>query len=352
LFDRWFAAGRWCFNKAKEIQDGRKETGEKPLSKYDLRSQVLLDASEFYGDVPYLVKAGAVLDYVDAQKAAVRKYKQTGEISEVHYRSRKKPTQSCVIKPESVTMQGIYATISGKLKTSEPLHTDGEAIMKRENGKYFLYTTIKNTEKVICENQARIVAIDPGVRTFATFYAGDVCGKIGEADFTRITRLCLGLDKLISRKAKSRNHRERRSLDKAIQRHRARIQNLVGELHRKTSLFLVKNFDIILLPAFETKQMSERMERKITKKSVRSMLTFSHYRFKQYLRHKADEYGKQVVEANEAYTTKTASWTGETFENLNSKRFIRSQGVTVDRDINGARGIMLRALRASSMQVI
>ena len=179
-------------------------------------------------------------------------------------------------------------------------------------------------------------------------YAGDVCGKVGEADFSRIMRLCIDLDKLISRKAKSRNHRERRSLNRAIQRHRAKICNLIGELHRKTALFLVTNFDVILLPSFETQQMSDKVKRKIDKKSVRSMLTFSHFRFKQYLKYKADAYGKTVMEVNEAYTSITASWTGEII-NIGSNRYIRSQGITVDRDINGARGIMLRALRASSI---
>ena len=351
LFDYWFRASRWCFNKAKEIQDARKAAGEKSLFKYDLRTQVLDEASEHFNDVPYLVKAGAVLDYCDAQKMAIIKYKQTGEASEIHFRSRKKTTQSCVIKPESVTQNGIYATIAKKLKTSEPLRTDGEAILKRENGKYYLYATIKNTEPVTCENQARIVAVDPGIRTFATFYAGDICGKIGETDFARIMRLCIALDKLISRKAKSRNHRERRSLNKAIQRHRAKIHNLVDELHRKTALFLVKNFDVILLPTFETRQMTDKTKRKIDKKSVRAMLTFSHFRFKRYLKHKTAEYGKQFIEANEAYTSKTASWTGEVIH-IGGKRYIRSQGITVDRDINGARGIMLRALRASSMVVV
>jgi putative transposase len=360
MFDKWFTAARWCYNKAKEIQDLRYANGDKPLSKYELRTYVLAIIPEWFTDVPFLIKAGAVLDYVDACKNAAIKFKQTGETSEIGFRSKKSPTQSCVIKPESVTQNGIYATVSGKLKSSEPLHTDGEAILKRENGKYFLYATIKNTESkfgesefmVACENQARIVAIDPGIRTFATFYSGDACGKIGESDYARITRLCLGLDKLISRKDKSRSHRERRSLNKAMQRHRAKIHNLVDELHKKTALFFVGNFDIILLPSFETRQMSDKLTRKIEKKSVRSMLTFSHFRFKRYINHKAAEYGKKVIEANEAYTSKIVSWTGEIQENLGGKRYIRSNGITVDRDINGARGIMLRALRASSIQII
>ena len=150
MFDKWFCAARWCYNKAKEVQDLRYNHGAKPLSKYDIRSFVVSQIPEWFADVPFLIKAGAVLDYVDACKNACIKFKQTGEVSEIGYRSKKTPTQSCVIKPESVTKTGIYPTISGELKTSEPLHTDGESILKRENGKYYMIVTIKNTEKVTC----------------------------------------------------------------------------------------------------------------------------------------------------------------------------------------------------------
>lgn len=45
----------------------------------------------------------------------------------------------------------------------------------------------------------------------------------------------------------------------------------------------------------------------------------------------------------EEYTSKTASWTGE-IVNIGSRKTITSNGVTVGRDLNGARGIFLKAL--------
>jgi hypothetical protein len=45
----------------------------------------------------------------------------------------------------------------------------------------------------------------------------------------------------------------------------------------------------------------------------------------------------------EAYTSKTASWTGEVVK-IGSKKVITSDGIKVDRDLNAARGILLRAL--------
>src|SRR5262245_21374457 len=124
---------------------------------------------------------------------------------------------------------------------------------------------------------------------------------------------------------------------------RARIRDLVDELHWKTCRFLVQNFDVILLPTFETQNIVLKCSRKIGKKSVRSLLTFSHYRFKRRLKDKASEYGKVVLDVDEAYTSKTASWTGE-IKQIGGARFIVSGGLRVERAINGARGIFLRAL--------
>jgi putative transposase len=89
---------------------------------------------------------------------------------------------------------------------------------------------------------------------------------------------------------------------------RLKIKNLVSELHHKIANFLVSNFDIILLPTFETQDMCKRTKRKLRKKSVRQMLTLSHYQFKQFIKHKAREHGKLVLDVCEAYTSKTVSW--------------------------------------------
>jgi putative transposase len=120
---------------------------------------------------------------------------------------------------------------------------------------------------------------------------------------------------------------------------------LVDELHHKLACFLVDNYDIILLPTFETSQMVLKKSRKIRSKSVRQMLTWAHYRFKLFLAHKAFEMGKLVIDCCEAYTSKTVSWTGEIIKNLGGRKVIKSaDGRCMNRDLNGARGIFLRAL--------
>ena len=52
-----------------------------------------------------------------------------------------------------------------------------------------------------------------------------------------------------------------------------------------------------------------------------------------------------VLDVNEAYTSRTRSWDGTVDAKLGGARVVRDgNGFGMDRDVNGARGIFLRAL--------
>ena len=52
-----------------------------------------------------------------------------------------------------------------------------------------------------------------------------------------------------------------------------------------------------------------------------------------------------MLDVNEAYTSKTRSWDGTVNTKLGGAKVIRDEtGFGMDRDVNGARGIFLRAL--------
>jgi putative transposase len=90
--------------------------------------------------------------------------------------------------------------------------------------------------------------------------------------------------------------------------------------------------------------MVSQSGRKIKSKTVRTLLTFAHYRFKQFLKNKAVEHGKTVLDVCEAYTSKTHPETGEIKPIGGAKRIRLLSGEWVNRDIVGARNILLRAL--------
>ena len=74
------------------------------------------------------------------------------------------------------------------------------------------------------------------------------------------------------------------------------------------------------------------------------MLDLNHYKFKEIIKWYAKKYGKQIVDCNESYTSKTLSWNGTIDDKLGSKKTISDGNIIVDRDINGARGIFLKQL--------
>ena len=340
ILRHWFGVSRYVYNKTIEYL---KEPGTK-ANWMEIKLWLLKDLPEWCDGVPFQVKAIAVRDACQAVKNAKARWKREKQLSIVKFRSRKSPSQTIFIPKSAMNpTRGPYHTMLGEMSFSEVVPPpQGDCRLTYRSGRWFVTVPVETATKT-AESQGRVVSIDPGVRTFATFYSPDSCGKIGTGDFSRIQRLCFHLDDLISRTRTEKDRNRRNRMKKAQARMRWKIRDLIDELHHKAALFFVRNFDVILIPKFETSQMSRRGYRKIRAKSVRSMLTFAHYRFQEFLKFKAWEYDKVVVHVNEAYTSKTCSWNGK-IKKIGGAKFIRDNGVVVDRDYNGARGIFLRGL--------
>ena len=327
-------------------------------------SDFLKTLPEWTRECPRHIRGGAGADAIKAFKAARRKWQQTGEPQLVKFRKKKNTTKSFYLCAQFIRENGFYRRFLGAMQLTEPLPAKPQGPGKKadrdhekevkdsrvviENGRFYL--SVRYIEKTKPRNTTGdIVALDPGVRTFMTLYSEKAFGWLGHHAINRIQRLCQHADNLYSRAAQVPRPL-RRTLRNCAQKIQVKIRNLVNELHKKVAHFLVTNYDIILLPMFETQQMTRRGARKLRKKSVRQMLTLSHYKFKVFLKQKAQEYGVLVVDANEAYTSKTLSWTGDIVENLGGAKVVTDEhGNRCDRDLNGARGIFIaevsRALR-------
>lgn len=348
----WFDAARWCYN---ETVAQLNLTGEDANWK-TIKARIINAIPQRLKDVPYQVKSIAVRDACRAISQAklknllLKEDKTPGlrldqHYHEVKFRSRKAPKQGCFIPQKAVKQSGIYQKKLGKLLLSETLpinHRDSRLTL--HNGQYHLAVP-KPAERRQDETQARVVALDPGIRSFLTWFSESNTGHIAPGAFGKIQRLCAQLDDLLSRAKLEKKRLAKRNKYRAADRLRARIRNLIDELHHQAARWLVDNFDVILLPTFETQDMTKRGARKLRSKSVRSLLNYAHYRFRQFLAWKAWQAGKDLLLVNEAYTSKTCSWSGEIIANLGGRRVVAgSDGVRVERDINGARGILLRAL--------
>ena len=227
----------------------------------------------------------------------------------------------------------------------------GEIIIQKDRvGDFYACVTEQSQivpERVEHPENLRVVALDPGVRTFNT--AVDSKGNVTEfapGDVGRIYRLCHHMDKLQSRAFdKSTPGKKRYNLRKAWHRSIKRVKDLVKDVRNKTVKHLCKNYDVVFLPEFNTKQMVNRAKRKINKGTARGMMTWSHYSFKELLKTTALREGTKLVIVTEEYTSKTCSCCGTLHHSLGGSKVFKcpSCRTVMDRDENGARNILLKS---------
>ena len=128
------------------------------------------------------------------------------------FRSRKQPRQTLYLRADTLKERGFYVRLLGEMKMTEPLPAlpqgkghdpidevkDSQLIM--ENGRYFLCVTYVEKRKPR-DPSGKIVDLDPGVRTFMTYFTEDGFGWLGYQSINRIQRLCQHLDNLLCRAA-------------------------------------------------------------------------------------------------------------------------------------------------------
>ena len=334
ILNNWFGASRFAYNKTVEFL---KQSDTKAQWK-SIKTDLLHDMPDWSKEVPYQIKSVAIRDCCQAVSAAKRKFRQTGKFNEVKFRSKKRGDNNLFIPQTAVSENGMYHTILGKLKTAEPLWKPvHDCRMVLQNGRYFVIVPIDVAVKRPENQRLSACALDCGVRTFQTVFSKELILKVGEHDFQRIFRYCYALDKLISRKKKERSNK----FNKAMQRIRWKVRDLIDEIHNKLALTLCRLFDVVYIPSFETHDMVSKLRHKTS----RAMLGWAHYRFKMKLRAKAEEYSCKIIDCTEEYTSKTCGNCG-TENQIGGKEVwtCKHCGCAHDRDINGARNILFKQM--------
>ena len=291
-------------------------------------------------------------------RTAVIKKRVKGEKVELSFMSRMAP-QQYFVAPRLSPKKQIFPNILKGCTWTEKVPEDAigkTVVVTYTNGQWFASVQFVQSISQVVTKELSIVALDPGVRTFQTAFSDEEAISYGNQFVkAKLVPLMSELDRLLSERDKLHNEdrslqwvKDRlKNLNRKIHQVRARHQNLVTDLHRRVAYDLVTNHDVILLPTFEIKQMTQKTnetrKRFLRRKTVRGMLGLAHYKFKQTLKWMATKYGKTVVDVNESYTSKTL-WDGSILNNLGGKASILFQGKRVNQDIHGARNILIRFL--------
>ena len=299
----WVSTARWKYNAClAAVKDGT------PRTLAALRAACLnadspaLQTNPWAAETPYDVRDEALRDLLkayDSNFAAKRPH------FTMRFRSKKADAEAIVVHAKHwVHKRGVYAFLA-RMRAAEPLPDalgyDARLVRKRY-GRYYLCVPLPapaHAPAISGENQAReprVVALDPGVRTFLTAYdpAGDA-HEIGKGDVSRLHRLAHAADDLQSRWTLIHNgtasifpvpehyahcsrsdyrHRLVYRLQRAAARIRRRVRNLVDELHRQAARWLAREHHVVLLPVSDTQRMVRRSPaRKLSSKSARGLVT-------------------------------------------------------------------------------
>jgi len=352
---QWFGTVRVTYNWALQSIKNNKVNCS-PTDKYQLRHQFITAENipkhkSFLLDTPKDVRYSAIVDLAQAYKLNFEKRKKdpTHRFN-IKFRSKKNEQSFTIpksaIKTNDNSEMKIYPTyLKNKIKfhvRKNRFFPDIDSDCKLKMDQLKRIYLIVPFYKPACENQTSLhkewCAIDPGVRTFMTLYSptpGE-CYKIGDGDISRVFRLCKHLDTLSSKRGSK--------VRKAKFRLSQKIKNIVTEVHCKSVNFLLRNFKNIIIPPFNVSQMIKRGHRKLSKKSVRQMLGWRHFGFRQRLIENAKLANVQIYVKGEEYTSKTCTHCRFLKQDLRGAKVYKCQdcSLKVDRDVNGARNIFLK----------
>lgn len=309
-------------------------------------------------ETPKDIRAGAVKDLETGFKAAFTNLGR-GNIDSfnMNFRSKRNTDASMSIpksavkisekkvkkkRQYSLTIYSTYLKQSIKVRDKafkRGLKIDRDCRLQYKDGQWYLCvpTTVKTRQS---KSDGTVCALDPGEVNFQTIYSEKEAVKVSKNEDVR-QKLCLKIDRL-------RSLRDRKQITKysyriGRQRLQRRLNNLVDDIHSKTINYLVDNYKFIYLPSFESQELVRKNR---GKKFRRSVLSLKHFRFKQRLLHKAKKVENCTVRiCTEEYTSCTCTGCGKV-KRIGGVRVYNCEscGLTVDRDVNGARNILLKCI--------
>jgi|SRR6185369_5177215 IS605 OrfB family transposase len=327
--------------KTNKIQSFQKM---RPIIDGQIALDSILTTDSNKSGIPKHTRDNAIKDCLKAYKTAFSNYR-AGNIKyfKIRYKRKSHHLSSIVIEPVAFSkdkkMNGFAIKTLGNMKSSEPLKgIDKECRLcyNSRSNKFILRVPYdkETSEHVVKGNMC---SLDPGMRTFQTVYAPQ--GNCYEICSNKTSGQ---IYKLIERIEKAHPNA---NVDKFKDRLREKISNKIKDMHWKTVNYLCKSFETIIVGNMSTQSIvsKDKMLPKITKKYC---MALSHYSFTQRLISKAEEFGCKVVITDESYTSKTCGGCGELNNGLGSKKVFTCENCPykVDRDINGARNIMIKYL--------
>jgi putative transposase len=207
------------------------------------------------------------------------------------------------------------------------------------------YLSQPSTEIVTIKPTQRVIAIDPGIRNFATMFDGNQAFQItNENDLKRLAVLQAYHAKLHKKANTISNWFDRKRVYFKMSRIKRKISNLLKDLHRKLACYLAKNYDVIYIPNYRIKKIYSK--NKSNKTNRKNQLNWAWYKFVTELKYRCAKHGSVAIIVSEAYTSKTCSKCGHVHSKLGSNKIFTCPNCnhSLNRDLNGSINILHNSL--------
>lgn len=289
----------------------------------------------------------AIKECCNAYVICMKKYKLYGEVFNLRFKSRKKPS-ICIALEQCYFSQKenkiFPSIIKEEIKSSENFSNlqkkDSKILHDRILNKWFLLLPIESfDENMIMKRENDFNSGDLGTRTFYTGYSQKEVVKIGDNFIETIRKKQKQIDAVISKKDKTKNKRQKKIYEKVIKRKKDKNKNMITDLHFKTIKYLTSNFRTIICPPLKVNQMAEKANNNGNHQLARDLHSLNHGLFKKRLIYKCKRLNINCILPTESYTTMTCTICGIKNEEIGSKKIheCKNCGIKKDRDINGSR---------------
>ena len=204
-----------------------------------------------------------------------------------------------------------------------------------------------------------MVGLDPGCRKFVSFYGTD--GRIGFLGSKNPGRKFARMqwykdflqEQLYAPKASCIRvtGKKRKKTKTKLRKLQERMDNIRKDFHHKTANWLTNNYQCIVIGKLPKGIISR--DRSLPKTVKRAYNSLAHFKFRCCLKEKCQTKGVIFQEINESYTSKTCTHCGK-LNNIGSSETYKCccSEKTWDRDLNGARNILLKAISGSYARIV
>ena len=275
--------------------------------------------------------------YKSAYSNLKNKHIKTFNIKNLDKSRRRK---NLIIEPASVSKKknSFFIKILGNIESSLPLNLiKKNSILQFDSfiNKFIIISPIDINKNILLK-QYKKCGIDIGVRTFLTVYSPEVCYEIGTNTNEIIDRLNKRLDNIKS--SKDNNIISENKYNKLFIKYSDKKQNLITDLHNKSSQFLLKQFEIVNIGKVSTKKMVSNLTGNLHDIVKRRLITLSHYRFRIKLHQMKIKYNNNINEIDEYMTSKKCCNCQNINKKLKAEKIYKCSKckLLIDRDINAS----------------